>query len=124
MPPINVYCAVAPVGMYRTPYHMYRTPHHIYTVPHVPYTVPHAHIHRTVGVLRREREAAAAGRTDAKMKNVVISEKWDKKAAKFTAGSLPFPYDSKEVYESSIRQPLGREVSAGRGEGGGTGTEG
>ena len=29
------------------------------------------------------------------MKTVVISEKWDKKAAKYTAGSLPYPYTSK-----------------------------
>ena len=64
----------------------------------------------------RDRANAAAGRTDAKMRNVVISEKWDKKAAKYSAGSLPFPYDSKEVYESSIRQPLGREVREGEGE--------
>ena len=63
----------------------------------------------------RDRANAAAGRTDAKMRNVVISEKWDKKAAKYSAGSLPFPYDSKEVYESSIRQPLGREVRGGKG---------
>jgi U3 small nucleolar RNA-associated protein 14 len=60
----------------------------------------------------RDRAAAAAGRKDAKMKTVVMSEKWDKKAAKYTAGSLPFPYTSREVYEGSIRQPLGREFNA------------
>ncbi len=31
---------------------------------------------------QRDREAAAAGRTDAKMKNVVVSEKWDKKVGR------------------------------------------
>lgn len=45
------------------------------------------------------------------MKNVVISEKWDKKAQKYAVAEVPFPFKSKEVYESSIRQPLGREVS-------------
>ena len=45
----------------------------------------------------RQREAAAAGRKDAKMAHVVISEKFDKKAAKLTTPALPFPYTSKEV---------------------------
>ncbi|GAX85472.1 hypothetical protein CEUSTIGMA_g12888.t1 [Chlamydomonas eustigma] len=60
---------------------------------------------------KKDRETAAAGRSDAKIRNVVISEKWDKKAAKYTASSLPFPYTSKEVYESSLRQPLGPEYN-------------
>ena len=59
----------------------------------------------------RERDEAIKSRKDAKSKNVVISEKWDKKAAKYHVASLPFPFDSKEVYESSIRQPLGREFN-------------
>ncbi|GAX86408.1 hypothetical protein CEUSTIGMA_g13818.t1 [Chlamydomonas eustigma] len=64
-----------------------------------------------VNVWYRDRETAAAGRSDAKIRNVVINEKWDKKAAKYTASSLPFPYTSKEVYESSLRQPLGPEYN-------------
>ena len=99
----------------------------------------------------RDREAAAAGRKDSKMKNVVISEKWDKKAARwamespplvfdgsvlptrsfnaatphsqppphfclvcffrYAAGTLPYPFDSAESYERSLRQPLGREFN-------------
>ena len=57
------------------------------------------------------KAAAAAARKDAKLKHVVICEKWDKKASKYLAPQLPFPYTSAEVYESSIRQPLGRETN-------------
>lgn len=60
---------------------------------------------------RRQREAAAAGRKDAKLKYVVISEKYDKKAIKYTAPAAPFPFTSQEAYERSIRQPLGREYN-------------
>lgn len=45
------------------------------------------------------------------MKNVVISEKFDKKAAQFHVESVPFGYSNKEVYEASLRQPLGRDFN-------------
>lgn len=38
------------------------------------------------------------------MKHVILSEKWDKKAAKYTTPQVPFPFDNKETYERSIRQ--------------------
>jgi U3 small nucleolar RNA-associated protein 14 len=44
-----------------------------------------------------QRAAAAAGRQDAKLSHVVLSEKWDKKAAKYLAAQLPFPYNNNEV---------------------------
>jgi U3 small nucleolar RNA-associated protein 14 len=59
----------------------------------------------------RRKEAAAAGRKDAKLAHVVISEKWDKRAAKYGTQALPFPYRSADAYENSIRQPLGRDVN-------------
>lgn len=62
-------------------------------------------------LLFRRREAAAAGRKDAKLKTVVISERWDKKAAKHNTASVPFPYTSKQLYEATMRQPLGREYN-------------
>uniref|UniRef100_A0A7R9VFW6 Uncharacterized protein n=1 Tax=Chlamydomonas euryale TaxID=1486919 RepID=A0A7R9VFW6_9CHLO len=59
-----------------------------------------------------EKRAAAAGaRKDAGRRNVVISEKWDKKAQKFTAEAAPYPFTSREVYEASMRQPLGRQFN-------------
>jgi U3 small nucleolar RNA-associated protein 14 len=42
---------------------------------------------------------------------VVITEKYDKKATKYTAPAAPFPFTSKEAYERSLRQPLGREYN-------------
>ena len=62
-------------------------------------------------VPRRQREAAAAGRADSSLKYVVVSEKWDKKAAKYTTPAAPFPFNSPELYERSIRQPLGRQYN-------------
>ncbi|KAG2495048.1 hypothetical protein HYH03_006979 [Edaphochlamys debaryana] len=59
----------------------------------------------------KQRAEAAAGRTDASMKYVVVSEKWDKKAAKYTAPELPFPFKSQDAYERSLRQPLGRQYN-------------
>ncbi|KAG2423906.1 hypothetical protein HXX76_014959 [Chlamydomonas incerta] len=59
----------------------------------------------------KQRADAAAGRRDAGMKYVVVSEKWDKKAAKYTAPAAPFPFTSPEAYERSLRQPLGREYN-------------
>mmetsp|Transcript_37964 Transcript_37964/g.96008 ORF Transcript_37964/g.96008 Transcript_37964/m.96008 type:complete len:1095 (-) Transcript_37964:202-3486(-) len=60
----------------------------------------------------REREKAAAGRTDAKLQHVVLTEKWDKKAmSKYAAQAVPYPFDSRETYERSIRQPLGRQYN-------------
>ena len=59
-------------------------------------------------VLCRQKEAAAANRKDSKLKAVVISEAWDKKAGKYNAPSVPFPFDSKATYEQSMRTPMGR----------------
>lgn len=59
----------------------------------------------------RERAAAVGRRKDAKLDHVVISERWDKKAAKFTTPELPFPFKSKDAYERSIRQPLGKDFN-------------
>lgn len=58
-----------------------------------------------------QRTAAAAARKDAQMKAVVLSEKWDKKSAKYLAASLPFPFKDRDVYETAIRQPLGRQYN-------------
>lgn len=57
------------------------------------------------------RAAAAAARKDASLQFVVLSEKWDKKAAKYRTSAVPYPYDSKETYERARRQPLGPEFN-------------
>ncbi len=48
-------------------------------------------------------------RKDAKKKNVIINEKANKKNAKYTASSVPFPYKTREQYELSLQMPIGQE---------------
>ena len=63
---------------------------------------------------KRARDAAAKSRADANLKRVVISEKFDKKAAGFNVEHLPHGFDSKDVYEGSMRAPLGSDVNTDR----------
>lgn len=58
---------------------------------------------------KRKREEAIKKRKDARLKHVIISEKVDKKAEKLHVKTLPYPFTSKEVYEQSIRMPIGPE---------------
>ncbi|KAI8906390.1 small-subunit processome [Gorgonomyces haynaldii] len=51
-------------------------------------------------------------RQDAKLKHVIISEKRQKKAAKFMLPQVPFGYGSREQYERVIAAPLGKEWNA------------
>lgn len=48
-------------------------------------------------------------RADYGKAHVIISEKRDKKAAKYTVKDLPFPYTSKAQFERSLETPLGVE---------------
>ncbi|EIW64453.1 Utp14-domain-containing protein [Trametes versicolor FP-101664 SS1] len=48
-------------------------------------------------------------RADYKKTHVVISEKRDKKAAKYQVKDLPFPYTSKAQFDRSMEVPLGTE---------------
>ena len=48
-----------------------------------------------VGCCLRERARVADSRADRGLKHVVLSEKWDKKASKYLAPSLPYPFTSK-----------------------------
>ncbi|CAG9464190.1 unnamed protein product [Pedinophyceae sp. YPF-701] len=63
----------------------------------------------------KERADALRRRKDAKLEGVVVSEKWDKKASKLWTPSVPFPFTSREAYERSLRQPLGREYNTDAG---------
>lgn len=42
---------------------------------------------------------------------MVISEKWDRRAQKYATASVPFPFDGRDTYERSIRQPLGADFN-------------
>ncbi|KAG9457289.1 hypothetical protein H6P81_001797 [Aristolochia fimbriata] len=60
---------------------------------------------------KQKRQDALKKRKDAHLKHVIISEKVDKKTEKLLSKSLPFPYTSKEVFEQSIRMPIGPEFN-------------
>jgi U3 small nucleolar RNA-associated protein 14 len=62
--------------------------------------------------VEQQRRALSGARTDSRLKGVIINEKVDKRfASKYSIGSgdVPFPFTSREQYERSMRQPLGRE---------------
>ncbi|PPQ66047.1 hypothetical protein CVT24_000229 [Panaeolus cyanescens] len=48
-------------------------------------------------------------RADYNKKNIIISEKRDKKASKYQVKDLPYPYTSKEQFERAMERPLGTE---------------
>ncbi|WFC97508.1 hypothetical protein MYAM1_000222 [Malassezia yamatoensis] len=52
---------------------------------------------------------AADQRKDRAMDNVIINERLDKKAARYKAKDLPYPYTSAAQYEAAMRQPIGSE---------------
>ncbi|KAI8988151.1 small-subunit processome [Mycotypha africana] len=48
-------------------------------------------------------------RKDAKLAHVIINEKLNKKAEKYSSTNVPFPFKTMEQYERSISQPVGSE---------------
>lgn len=48
-------------------------------------------------------------RKDKSLKNVIINEKLNKKNMKYQSSAVPFPFESKEQYERSLRMPIGQE---------------
>ncbi|KAJ7063357.1 Utp14-domain-containing protein [Mycena amicta] len=48
-------------------------------------------------------------RADHGKAHIIISEKMDKKAAKYLVKDLPYPFTSKAQYERSLQTPVGRE---------------
>ncbi|XP_061365521.1 uncharacterized protein C57A7.06 [Gastrolobium bilobum] len=58
-----------------------------------------------------KRAEALKRRKDAQLKNVIITEKLDKKAQKLHTKALPYPFTSKEVFEQSMRVPIGPEFN-------------
>ena len=59
-----------------------------------------------------QRKEAISSRKDRKLKHVVISERYDKKASKYTTTDIPFPFKRREDYERSIRTPLGSDFNS------------
>lgn len=52
---------------------------------------------------------APSQRKDFARSNVIISEKKDKKAAKYLVTDLPYPYTSAAQYEASFKDPVGAD---------------
>ncbi|KAJ7638698.1 Utp14-domain-containing protein [Roridomyces roridus] len=52
---------------------------------------------------------APADRADHNKAHIIISEKRDKKAAKYQVKDLPYPYTSRAQYERSMETPIGTE---------------
>ncbi|KAG7897578.1 hypothetical protein KL935_005008 [Ogataea polymorpha] len=48
-------------------------------------------------------------RKDKNKKGVIVNERVNKKNAKYQAGSVPYPFETMEQYERSLRQPIGQE---------------
>jgi len=59
----------------------------------------------------RDRAAAAGRRRDARLPGVILSERWDKKAAKYATPAVPHPFPTAAAYEASLRAPLGRDFN-------------
>lgn len=60
---------------------------------------------------KKKRDDSLKKRKDAHLKHVIISEKVIKKADKLHTKTLPFPFTSKEMFEQSMRVPLGPEFN-------------
>jgi U3 small nucleolar RNA-associated protein 14 len=60
-------------------------------------------------IAREAKQKALAGRKDARLDKVLINERKDKKAAKFTVKDVPYPFTSREEYEAAMRNPLGSD---------------
>lgn len=48
-------------------------------------------------------------RKDKHLKNVIINEKVNKKNLKYQSSAVPFPFETREQYERSLRMPVGQE---------------
>lgn len=55
------------------------------------------------GVVQKDK------RSDKNLKNVIINEKVNKKNLKYQSSGVPFPFESREQYERSLRMPVGQE---------------
>lgn len=48
-------------------------------------------------------------RRDKDLKNVIINEKVNKKNLKYQSSGVPYPFESREQYERTLRMPIGQE---------------
>nr|CCA18825.1 U3 small nucleolar RNAassociated protein putative [Albugo laibachii Nc14] len=60
-------------------------------------------------LVQETKKQILAKRKDSKLANVLINEKKDKQAAKFTAKEVPYPFTCRAEYEMAMRNPLGND---------------
>jgi len=58
---------------------------------------------------KKQIQKPKQNRKDEGLKHVIINEKRDKKAAQFLLPDVPHPFTSREQYERSIRNPIGKD---------------
>jgi U3 small nucleolar RNA-associated protein 14 len=59
--------------------------------------------------LEEEDNKKKMARKDAKMPNVMVSERRVKLASKYKVGEIPHPFTSREQYERAMQMPVGPE---------------
>ena len=67
---------------------------------------------KLLSIMNEEEEEKRGKRKDSKLKNVMISDKRIKTAAKYKIADFPHPFTSSEEYEKSLQVPLGPEWNA------------
>ncbi|CAI5756168.1 unnamed protein product [Candida verbasci] len=60
-------------------------------------------IRKVDGVMQKEK------RKDKNLKNVIINEKINKKNLQYQSSDVPYPFETREQYERSLRMPIGQE---------------
>jgi U3 small nucleolar RNA-associated protein 14 len=70
---------------------------------------------KKIATIQAQRDAIMSTRTDAHLRNVIISAKKDTQALKYQMSSVPHPYTSMEEYQAALRIPLGREWNTAQG---------
>ncbi|CAX40453.1 U3 small nucleolar RNA-associated protein, putative [Candida dubliniensis CD36] len=60
-------------------------------------------IHKIDGIMKKNH------RKDKNLKNVIINEKVNKKNLKYQSSQIPYPFETREQYERSLRMPIGQE---------------
>ena len=48
-------------------------------------------------------------RQDKSLQHVIINEKRNRRATKYMVNDVPYPFETREQYEQSIRVPIGKE---------------
>ena len=66
---------------------------------------------RLLTKVQNEHASKVMNRGDARMMNVMISERRVKTAAKYKITEIPHPFTTREEYERSLQMPLGGELN-------------